>query len=672
MQFLVDGNLPVPLRLQIRPHLAVALFIGCTAVSFAKDKPTQLKDMVVSASLVPVPIDQTGTAVTVITAQQIKQQQVVYVSDILRNVPGLAVNRGGSFGSFTQVRIRGTESRHTLVRIDGIEINDPSSAVGSEFDFGNLLAVDIERIEILRGPQSALYGSDAIGGVINIFTKKGEKGLSPKLTTEGGSFDTYRVGASLSGGTGNRFDFYGSANYLSTEGISTADVSNGNRERDANRNLTAHINTNFRPLDYLEFGLTGRLVQTDLDLDDFGTPPNDPMSNAIEFDANNKTRSNQYYGRMFGKLTLFDDIDWLDWEHIVSAAYSENKRDDFNSGNYFSTFDGAKNQYYYQSNLLIDTPDLAESHHTLTFKLEHERDKINASIPSLAKFHVGVNDRRVTTISTIGEYQLAMFERLSLSGSIRHDNNDNLFKDQTTYRSTFSYLLKETASRMHASWGTGVKNPTLFELFGFTTNFNGNPNLISETSRGWDAGLAQNFFGERLSLDVTYFRNRIANLIVGSGRTAINLAGENPIEGLEFGLTAKLIENLEFNGNYTWTSAKDAKGNPLVRRPKHIASANLNYGFRLFGKPANVNVGLVYNGKQTDFKFDQNFNSSNVSLGDYTLLNIALSYRIVEELELFARVQNALDKNYQEVFTFGSPGIAVYGGFRLAGGPFFD
>ena len=653
----IGGNSPGR-RTKIKLLLAAwPLFILGTSAVVANEKPSPLPNLTVTANLTPTQLNETGSAVSIITAKQIEQQKVIYVSDILRNVPGLSVSRGGSFGSFTQVRMRGAEGNQTLVRIDGMEVNDPSR--GSEFDFGNLLAVDIERIEILRGPQSALYGSDAIGGVINIISKKGKKGLRPTLLAQGGSFDSYRIGGGLSGGIGERFDFNGGASYFSTQGVSSADARNGNGERDGNRNLTAFANANFRPLDNLEFGLTGRLIQSDLDLDGFIGGPG-------AIDANDKTRSDQYFGRIYARYTLFQDIDWIDWEHIASAAYTENKRDDFTSGNLFSEFDGGKNQYYYQTNLSIDTPDFSDSHHTLTFKLEHEQDKVNASSAFTSV------DRRVSTTSEIGEYQLSLFDRLSLSGGIRHDDNINLYPDQTTYRTTISYLLKETGSRLHATWGTGVKNPTLFELFGFTSNFTGNPNLVPEKSNGWDAGITQTFFDDRVSLDVTYFHNIFRDLIVGAGQTAINLNGKTRAEGVEVGLTAKIIEGLDFQGMYTWTSTKDANGVQLVRRPKNLASANLNYGFELFGKNGNLNVGVIYNGKQTDFAFDAFFNRSTVTLDDYTLLNIALSYRVFEELEVFGRVYNALDEKYQEVYSFGTPGVTAYGGFRLSAGPFFD
>lgn len=599
---------------------------------------------------------------TVITAQEIEQQQVIYVSDILRTVPGLAVNQsGGSFGSLTQVRIRGAEGNQTLVRLDGIELNDPGN--GSEYNFGNLLAENIERIEIIRGPQSALYGSDAIGGVINIITKNGDTGLKVNGKVEGGSFGTYQVGGGFSGGWEDLFDFSAGATRFASEGISIAENST---EKDGNSNVTAYANLSIRPLnkfsgplETLEIGLNGRLVRSELQTDGF-------QGGIGAIDADNESDVDQSYGRVFSKLSLFDGKDWIQWDHLLSVAHSGNKTDNFTRQQLSSEFDGMTTKYAYQTNLLVDTPTFAQSHHALTFLLEHERDQVRTS-SAFSNL-----DRSIDTTSYVGEYRFGLFDRLFMSGSIRYDNNDKLFKDATTYRTTFSYLLKETGTRPHASYGTGVKNPTLFELFGFNQNFQGNPNLQPEKSRGWDAGIEQKLLNEQISLDATYFNNRIESLILGAGRTAVNLPGRTRIEGVEVSLRANIIKDLDLTGAYTWTSSLDSSGNQLVRRPEHIASANLNYGFQLFGNHGNVNVGVKYNGNQTDFAFDQFFNRSTVVLDDYTLLSIAASYEVYNGVELFVRGENLLDEDYQEVFTFASRGIAVYGGVRAALGPYFS
>ncbi len=649
--------------MSIPNHFVFALCaVSSFSLSAAEEPAEKLPDMVVTANLVPTQTTQTGSAVTVITAEEIEQQQTIYVSDILRTVPGIAVNQsGGRFGAFTQVRIRGAEGNQTLVRLDGIELNDPSG--GSEYNFGNLLAENIERIEIIRGPQSALYGSDAIGGVINIISKKGESGLKVNAKVEGGSFGTHQVGGGISGGWQEHFDFSAGATSFVSEGTSIAENS---IEKDRNTNVTAYGNLSVHPLknlmpslQTLEIGLNGRLVRSELQTDGF-------QGGIGAIDADNESNVHQSYGRIYSKLNLFEDTDWIQWQHQLRATYSGNKRDSFQKQQLSSEFDGSSSKYAYQTNLLVDTPALAQSNHALTFLLEHERDQVRT-------FSAFSNiDRSIDTTSYIGEYRLGLFDRLFVSGSVRHDNNDKLFEDATTYRATFSYLVKETATRAHASYGTGVKNPTIFELFGFTQNFQGNPDLQPEKSHGWDAGIEQKLLHEQITLDATYFNNRIESLIQGTGRSAINLSGRTRIEGVEIALQTHITEGLDLTGAYTWTSSMDSNGNRLVRQPEHIASANLNYGFQLFGNRGNVNFGVKYNGNQTDFAFDPFFNRSIVKLDDYTLLSIAASFEVYKGVELFVRGENLLDEDYQEVFTFTTPGVAVYGGLRAALGPFFN
>ncbi|WP_198243195.1 TonB-dependent receptor plug domain-containing protein [methane-oxidizing endosymbiont of Gigantopelta aegis] len=622
-----------------------------TSSSVADDEKSvkKLKNMVITANYIPLDKAKIGSAVTVITAEDIKRQQVVYLSDILRTVPGLAVNQsGGGFGTLTQIRIRGAEGNQTLVRLNGIELNDPSG--GSEFNFGNLLADDIERVEILRGPQSSLYGSDAIGGVINIITKKGRQGLKLHGSAEAGSFGVYQVKGGFSGGLGDKLDYHFNVSQFESKGISIAE---SGTEPDGNKNLTLDTTITARPVDMIEVGVTGRRVEADLDYDGF-------QAGIGAVDANKTARTRQNFGRTYAKLELFKNHRYFHWNHQVSAGYSESRRKYFNNNVFSSYYNGRNVKYAYQTNLLLDTPDFLQMHQGLTFQLEHERDTINSR--SL--------NRGIRTTSYVGEYQLELLDRLSLSGAIRYDNNDKLFQDATTYRGTLSYQLTETNTRLHASIGTGVKNPTLFELYGFTGNYVGNPNLQPEKSQGWDIGIEQKFWHDRVVLDTTYYHNRIFNLIntvaVNNGLTSANKAGINKIEGIETSLTAHLLSNLDFNAQYTWTSTRDANGVALVRRPKHIASANLNYAFRVFGRAGNLNVGVKYNGKQTDYKYAANWTKSIVPLNDYTLVNVAASYYVFKPLEVFARVENLLDEHYQEVYSYAAKGIAGYAGMRFS------
>ncbi len=635
-------------------HHALLLTSLCSSPLFAADfAPKTLEKVVVTANLTPTSAAKVGSAITVITAQEIEQQQVTYISDILRTVPGVAVSQsGGGFGTLTQVRIRGAEGNHTLVRLNGIELNDPSG--GSEFNFGNLLAENIERIEIIRGAQSALYGSDAIGGVINIITKQGNQGLQLNAQAQGGAFGTYKAGGGIRGAWKDKVDFAIHTTQFKSDGISIAE---SGTEKDGNQNLTVDGNLNANILKNWQVGITGRWVNSDTDTDGF-------KGGIGAVDANTKTKTQQKFGSLFTQFSLFENSHWLKWDHKFTASYSGNNRDNLKNNALNSQYDGEKSKYAYQTNLALDTSDFAQSHHTFTFLVEHEKNTVrtNSSFSHLNK--------SVQTTSYVGEYQLDLLDRLYISGGIRADNNDKLFNDTLTYRIATSYLLKETDTRLHSSYGTGVKNPTLFELFGFTANYQGNPNLIAEKSKSFDIGIEQRFLQGRVSLDTTYYNNQIDNLIVGSGKRSVNQSGRNHIDGIEVAIHANIIDNLDFTGSYTWNSNRDANGVSLVRRARHIASANFDYGFHAFGNKGNINLGIKYNGKQTDFAFDKDFNRSIVSLHGYTLVNIAASYQIFDQVELFARVENLLNQHYQEVYSYATKGIAGYGGVRISFEPF--
>ena len=612
-------------------------------------------EVVVSASRVPVATQEVGSAVTVITAEELGQRQVRIVSDVLRDVPGVAVSRTGPVGALTQVRIRGAEGNQTLVVIDGIEVNNP--AAFSEFDFANLLNADLERVEVLRGPQSALYGSDAIGGVVNVVSKRPEGGFSFLGRGEGGSFSTGN--GLIDAGYGDD-DFYAAAtiDHFTTGGVSVADERNGNTEEDGYENTTMRAKggvTLFN--DMLELDAVGIRVDSSRDGD-----PSALVVGAIDGDGGSDTL--QYYGLASAKLKLFDGA----WEHIARASLV-NVDTDFLDGAGNQTFStkGERDKFDYQTNLFFSTPDIADAEHTLTFAAEREREDQRTGGANL-------NSVEIVNYGYVGEYRVGLWDRLFLSGSLRYDDNDDLFDNETTYRATAAYLHRETGTRLHGSVGRGVKNPTLFELFGFTPNFTGNPNLEPEKSFGWDAGIEQSFWDDRVLVDVTYFNNEIEDLIAGNGNTAINLEGKNEIQGVEVTAAAEPLQGLRLNIAYTFTDAEDANGDELVRRPKHVASFNANYAFDVYNRPANLNFGVRFSGKQDDTVF-LGFGPGQTrteTLDSFTLVNIGASYEIFDGVSLFARGENLLDDNYQEVFGFGTPGIAGYAGVRVKFGPIGD
>ncbi|MEM9682937.1 MAG: TonB-dependent receptor plug domain-containing protein, partial [Pseudomonadota bacterium] len=285
---------------------AVCLATTVSATAIAAEETvtgtTLLPETVVTATGTQTPSAEVGSSISVITGAELERRQITFVSDGLRYIPGVAVSRTSGFGSLTDVRIRGAEANQTLVLIDGVKVNDP--ALSSQFDFGSLLTSDIERIEILRGPQSVLYGSDAVGGVVNIITKRGSGGPRVTASTEYGSFDTYQSTATVSGGS-DLYDFALNGIFFDTDGVSAASEDNGNTEKDGNRNKTVQGQFGLRPADNLEIRLNGRYQNSNLDTDAFtNVAVDDPsFSNNIE-----------RFGQAQVKLDLLDK----NWEHIFT------------------------------------------------------------------------------------------------------------------------------------------------------------------------------------------------------------------------------------------------------------------------------------------------------------------------------------------------------------------
>lgn len=621
----------------------LAFIFGLSSALAQEDaSPTATLDpIVVTPTRTERPLSTVGSSVTLITAEDLENRQTVHVADILREVPGVSVNRSGGPGALTEVRIRGAEANQTLVLIDGIEANDPAGA--SMFNFAHLLASDIERIEILRGPQSVLYGSEAVGGVVNIITKQGRDRPRVAGSIEGGSYRTGKANASLSTG-GERYDVLISGTHLRSDGISQAKHPRGELKPDGYENSTVFAKLGVTPLDNLRLDFVGRYTNYDQDIDDFTT-------RATEADL--QTRGDQRYGRAQATLDLLDGR----WRQRVGATFTRLEAKDYREGSRTNTAIGRRTKFDYQSDLSFETPQVADASHLVSLGLEHEREAVE-----LSSAFADV-DRDFVTRSLYGQYQLDLLERLSLSAGLRHDFNRR-FEDAQTWRLTAAYDLVETGTRLRASYGTAVKNPTITELYGFDQSFQGNPDLKPENSRGWEAGVEQDLFGERLTLGATYFHQNIKDLITGAGRTAINQEGTSRSRGVELTAEVAVGEGLSLLGSYTYNHTEDPQGQRLTKRPAHRASVNVNY--RFLEDRANLNLGVIYNGSQSDLAFDQNFNTSAVSLHSYTLVTLAGAYRVTDNLEIFGRVENALDRNYEESYTYNTPGRAAYAGLRIS------
>jgi vitamin B12 transporter len=397
--------------------------IGMTSATISSPARAQeqtLPETVVTATRIQTPLEQVGSSVTVITSEELERRQVRVISDVLRDVPGLAVNRTGVVGNLTQVRIRGTEANQSLVVIDGVRVNHPN---GGGFDFNSLLNLEIERIEVLRGPSSVLWGSDAIGGVINIITKRAQRPLQASIAAEGGSFGTGQVVGSL-GSRRDQYDILLSGTYYDTRGQSSGAKSRGNREDDGARIDVLNLKAGIRPTDSLEFNLVGGYNDANTQLDEFIGGTERPV-----VDADRETDKTEYSLRAEGKLTLLDGT----WEHILSAGLYDIDTDSKAEGETTFESDGRTHEVFYQTNYFFETPAFGKGEHTLTFLADAKGDESKSNFFSKQSI-----DNQGYALN----YNVGFYDKLFFTAGVRHDDNDR-FEDTDTYRLTGAYVQRD-------------------------------------------------------------------------------------------------------------------------------------------------------------------------------------------------------------------------------------
>ncbi len=602
--------------------------------------------------------EKVGTSVSVVTGAQLRAQQVRHAADALRSLPGVSVSQQGSFGSLTQVRIRGAEANQTLVLIDGIEVNDPSDG---GFDFANLSADDIERIEVLRGPQSGLYGSKAVGGVINIITRGGRGPLTFTGRVEGGSFNTRDVSGRVSAGNDRGYFSLGYGR-RATDGFNTAPVGS---EEDDNRLSTFNMRAGMSVADGLAVDFNIRNSRRFGNFDDFCGNPG-PLCTA--FDADNESSSNVW--ATGGKLT-WDTLDGA-LTHVFKAQLSSTERE---SKQTFSTGknNGDHENFSYAATYRLNTPDLLGARHFFTGLAEREIEHFTP-LSDFGFFGKADGIERTRSLNAGAfEYRGEYADLLFVTGTVREDDHDT-FGQFTTWRTTAALALREIGLRPHASYGTGVKLPTMFENFGsIPGSFSPNPNLAPERSEGWDAGVEATVIPGIAIVDLTYFSANLTDKINGFAPTPVfgvftaeNLPGESTREGIEVASRIALSRDLSLGLSYTFTDAEDPDGKQEIRRSPHTARGDLTYLFDA-GR-GTISVAAIYNGTNTDLAFEQAapFGSRIVDLDDYWLVNAAASYKVQPGVELFGRVENVLDQDYQEVFGFETAGVAAYAGVRIS------
>ncbi|MCO5064224.1 MAG: TonB-dependent receptor [Rhizobiaceae bacterium] len=622
-----------------------------------EEEPTELAPVLVTEGLTPVEQEKSGRAYTVITGEQLEQNQIRYVADALRQVPGFAVSRTGSFGGFTQVRVRGAEANQLLVMVDGVEANEPSSG---EFDFGSLLVEDIDRIEILRGPQSAFWGANASAGVVNIITKRGARdGWRTSARSEIGTDGTFLGGLALSGGSGN-FDAALSGAFRRTDGFNISDFGD---EKDGDRNTTLNGRFNADLSETLSVDATLRYVdrKSDIDPQDFSYVGWFPGPNyGLVVDGDDYTATREFYGSIGGTLVALDGA----LTQKARFSGSDTHRDNESQG--VPTYDdGNRYNGSYQASYRFDTPGALDAHHQITGGYEWQRE-------TYAPSHLTETFERDSN-SLVGEYRGAFLEQFFLNAALRRDFND-AFQDATTYSVSGAWKVPDTQTRLHASVGTGVTNPTFFEQFGYIpATFVGNPGLKPEKSFGWDIGVEQGFFDRRLVADVTYFNQNLTDemaTVYGGPpdypSTPVNLDGESKRQGVEISATLNLMNGFSTTATYTYTDStqQQTSGGERVqelRRPKHSGSISAAYTFH--EDRARVFADVTFNGEMLDNSFLGGLTTP-VTLDSYTVVTVGGSYRFNDRLEATARIENLFDEEYEEVFGYNTPGRTAFIGLK--------
>ncbi|MFO0773784.1 MAG: TonB-dependent receptor [Nitrospiraceae bacterium] len=619
--------------------------------------PLLADEVVVSATKTPIPVTQVTSAVEVITEHDIQRQKLRYLSDVLRQAQGLAVFSNGGPGTSVNVRMRGANDTQTLVLIDGAIVN--SATLGS-YNFANLTTDNIERIEILRGAQSMLYGSDAMGGVINIVTKRGQGAPTVGAFVEYGSFATLREGGNLSGKSG-MVDYSLALSRWDTSSFSAVNYRRGATERDAFHNWQGSGRVGVDLPKDGRFDFTMRWMNSDVNLDNISaTNPQDVFGS--------KTRSQEFVfsGRYHQPLTTW-------WAQTLTLSRGQES----------SLFLPGISQRSLLTGLFSTPFGTPNETRVLSNRVEWQHD-FQVAKPLLLsagyqfREQQGENDTGLTphVLSSHAGFvqgQLNLWERVFATAGVRHDAY-NVFGSATTYRVTGGYYAPETDTKFRTSYATGFRAPSMNELY--FPNF-GNPKLGAEKSRSMDVGVDQYLFWKALKLSAGYFWNRYDNLITTTfdpvfcapfstfGFCPLQI-GNAATKGWEAGLTYNYsserqgLRGVMVQVTYTNTMARDLDtAKRLPRWPTDQLTAVVGYQPI---QPLWLSLTWRYVGSR------YNTTGERQDLDNFTVWSLAASYGINKTMQVYVRADNLFNAKYEEIASAGIPTRSIFGGLRVTFG----
>jgi vitamin B12 transporter len=620
--------------------MSILILISALAAQVADDRA-----IVVTASRAPVAAVDSAASVTTYDEEALDDLSLPALPDLLRLAPGVSVATTGPRGTQTQVRIRGAEANHTLVFVDGIRFNDP--AAGNEARFELLTADSLSRLEIVRGPQSALWGSEALGGVIAAETADPFRGGGFEGLAEYGSLDSARLSGRYAVRAGD-VGVMASAGWLRSDGIDSFGAAGG--DRDGFDNLAASLKVEARPSEAIRLGVTGHWIESTSQYDGF-----DPLT-FLRAETGDETMNR------IAAVRGWAEGRWGGWTIDAGASYLDSANR--------NRLDGAPLNSTFGDRLTLDAQlSRRFGGHRITAAVEHESENFQAR--DTVYFGGTDQDRSRRLTAVAGEWRAEWSPAVVTDLALRHDSF-SAFKDATTYRASLLVRPLHGVS-LHAAYGEGIAQPTFYDLYGFFPgSFVGNPALTPERSRGWEAGAG--WRNERFSLDATWFSARLRDEIVeapGPGpflSSTANATGKSRRQGIELSAAWHNGPGLNVSLDYTWLDAdqQNVAGGPRtreVRRPRD------SFNVAAYGTLGRLRWGasLAYVSKRLDQDFNQ-FPAAMVTLGDYVLASANLAYRILPRLELYARAENAFDAGYQDVVGYNTPGRTIYAGLRVAFG----
>lgn len=603
--------------------VAFGFTVSATAQT-ASIEETKLDTIIVNGSRLDQTMTEIGSSVSVITRDDLEELGVDFALDAIATAPGVTVNQNGAFGGNASVRIRGASNDQTLVLIDGVPVNDPTGT-GGGYNFAYLDTDTIERIEVLKGPQSTLWGSDAIGGVVSITTKRPTEGLSGTVFGEYGSFNTLRGGASIS--NANEIgDFRLAATGLTTDGISKADEANGNSEDDGydSQTVSAKGGLNLPASVRLETSLMWSDAESEYDSYAFG-------AQGSVADGDEVTNSETLSGNITLKAPLFDGR----LENLVQIGYADIERENTSNGvqSYFT--EGDRVLFRYQGTFAINDTN------TLAFGTEREE--------------TSANEQESSIDSLFALYEFKPVDNLTLTGGIRVDDHET-FGSETTGRVAAAWTATDQLT-FKASWGQGFKAPSIFQST-YICTFCGltapNTNLKAETSEAYDIGVQWQSADERIVLGATLFDQETENMIDFSYTAGYDNIALVDSQGVE--LTGAYAVNnwLGIAASYTFIDSEDGNGNALARLPE--STGNISASFDPDG-PFSGAVLVRYNGEEA--------NTDGSKLDSWTRVDLTGSYDLNDTVEIYGRIENLLDEEYQQILGYGTPGLSGSVGVRL-------